>query len=141
MLAMQMFPLRIASWIGMLLSAIAMVLSVSGLYGVVAYALSQRTKEIGIRVALGATANAVVRLLMQQSGRLAALGAAVGLFIAFAVLATARAFIRLENVSILDPGAFAAAIALVVAAAGFATYIPARRAVRIEPAETLRSDG
>ena len=141
MLAMQMFPLRIASWIGMLLSAIAMVLSVSGLYGVVAYALSQRTKEIGIRVALGATANAVVRLLMQQSGRLAALGAAVGLFIAFAVLATARAFIRLDNVSILDPGAFAAAIALVAAAAGFATYIPARRAVRIKPAETLRSDG
>ncbi len=140
-LAMQMFPLRIASWIGMLLSAMALALSVSGLYGVVAYALSQRRKEIGIRVALGATSSAVVGLLMLQSGRLAALGSVVGLLMTLAALATLRAFIRLENVSILDPGAFAAGVALVVAAAAFATYVPAREASQIDPAETLRAEG
>jgi hypothetical protein len=140
-LAAQLFPLRVASWIGTLLSLIALVLSVSGLYGVVAYALSQRRKEIGIRMALGAPSAAVVRLLMRQSGRLAAIGAGVGLFIAFAALAAARTFVRLDNVSVLDPVTFTAAAALVIGASAFATYIPARKAALIEPAETLRSDG
>jgi predicted permease len=141
MLAVQMFPLRMASWIGLVLSGVALLLSVSGLYGVVAYALSQRKKEIGIRVALGATSRAVVALLMQQSGRLAMVGALVGLLIAFAVLAIARSLVRLDNVSILDPWAFGAAIGLIMAAAAFATFVPARKASRIDPAETLRADG
>ena len=120
---------------------VTLLLSAIGLYGMLSANVSQRTGEIGIRVALGATSRAVVGMLMQQSGRLAAFGAAVGLLIAFLVLATARSFIRLENVSILDPGAFAAAIGLVIAAAAFATYVPARKASRIDPAETLRADG
>ena len=75
----QMYPLRAASWIGALLGAIALALSISGLYGVLSYMLSQRTREIGIRMALGATAGAVVSLVMRQSVRLAGVGAAIGL--------------------------------------------------------------
>ena len=82
----QMYPIRAAAWIGSMLGGIALVLSVSGLYGVLSYTLTQRTREIGIRMALGATAAAVVRLLMGQSARLAGIGAAIGLVCAFSVL-------------------------------------------------------
>ena len=63
-----MYPMMVASWIGLLLSGVALALSVSGLYGVVTYGLSQRVKEIGIRMALGATPSGIVRLVMRQSG-------------------------------------------------------------------------
>jgi predicted permease len=140
MLAIQLFPLRMASWIGMLLSTVALALSVSGLYGVVAYALSQRRKEIGIRVALGATSGMVVRLLLRQSGRLVAIGTTVGLVVALAAMVTVRAFVHVANVSIVDVGAFTLAVALVVSAAAIATYVPARRASAIDASETLRND-
>jgi putative ABC transport system permease protein len=140
-LALQMFPLMVASWIGLVLSGIALALSVSGLYGVVSYSLSQRTKEIGIRMALGATSAGVVRLLMTQSARLVAIGAGAGLAASFALMAILRTFVRLENVSVLDAGAFAASAALIGAAAALATYLPARRAALIEPSRTLRGDG
>ena len=99
-LALQMYPMMVASWIGLLLSAIALALSVSGLYGVVTYGLSQRTKEIGIRMALGATPSGIVRLVMSQSGRLVAIGAAFGLLVSFSVLGVLAAVVPLENVSI-----------------------------------------
>jgi predicted permease len=140
-LAMQMFPLRVASWIGALLSGIALALSVSGLYGVVSYGLSQRTREIGIRMALGATAAAVVRLVMTQSARTVAVGAGIGLLVSFAALATLRAAVRLDNVSLVDAGAFVAALTIVATATAVASYLPARRASQIEPAHTLRADG
>src|SRR6185503_20145758 len=85
-LALQIYPMMIASWIGLLLSGIALALSVSGLYGVVTYGLSQRVKEIGIRMALGATPAGIVRLVMSQSGRLVAIGATLGLVASFSVL-------------------------------------------------------
>jgi predicted permease len=140
-LAIQMFPLTTASLIGLVLSGIALVLSVSGLYGVVTYGLSQRTKEIGIRMALGASSIAVVRLLMTQSARLVAVGAGIGLIVSLGAMATLRAVITLRNVSVLDSGAFAASAAVIAAAAGLATYYPARRAAHIDPAKTLRADG
>jgi putative ABC transport system permease protein len=140
-LAMQMFPLRVASWIGSLLSAIALALSVSGLYGVVSYGLSQRTREIGIRMALGATATAVMRMVMTQSARLVAVGAGAGVIVSLAVLATLRAVVHLDNVSILNGAAFFASVAILVSSAGFAAYFPARRASTINPSESLRTDG
>ena len=117
------------------------MLSVSGLYGVVTYNLSQRTREIGIRMALGASSLAVVRLLMTQSARFVAIGAGFGLIASFGVMMTLRSIIRLQNVSVLDAGAFAASAAVIAAAAGLATYVPARRSARIDPSETLRADG
>lgn len=140
-LAAQTFPLRIASWIGMLLSGIALVLSVSGLYGVVAYALTQRRREIGIRMALGATSAAVVRLLMHESARLVVVGGSLGLLVAIAALMVLRSLVRLDKISFLDAPAFFTSIAAVAIAAAVATFIPARRAAAIAPSDTLRSDG
>ena len=137
----QMYPLRAASWIGSLLGAIALALSVSGLYGVLTYTLSQRTREIGIRMALGATAAAVVRMVMTQSARLAGAGAAIGLAVALAVMKVLSNLIPFQNVSVLDTSAFAASLALVAVATALAAYGPARRATRVDPAETLRAEG
>ena len=139
-LALQMFPLRVASWIGSLLGVIAMALSVSGLYGVLTYLLSQRTKEIGIRMALGATSAKVLTLVMRQCARLAALGMAIGVALAFAVMKALSSVIQNRNVSVVDAGAFAAAVLLVSAAAALAAFVPARRASRIDPSQALRAD-
>ena len=136
----QMYPIRAASWIGSILGAIALVLSVTGLYGVLSYTLTQRTREIGIRMALGATAAAVVRLLMGQSARLVGFGAAIGLVFTFSALEVLGSVIHLSEISVLDGVAFAGGVALVAAASAFAAYHPARRATRVDPAVTLRAD-
>jgi len=139
-MALQMYPMLVASWIGMLLSAIALALSVSGLYGVVTYGLSQRTKELGTRMALGATPAGIVRLVMSQSGRLVAIGATLGLVASFSVLGVLEAVVRLENVTILDAAAFIAATAIIALAAAVASFFPSRRATRIDPSHALRAE-
>jgi predicted permease len=137
---LQTYPFVAASWVGSFLGFVALVLSVSGLYGVLTFTISQRTREIGIRMALGATAGAIVRLVLRQSARLAGVGAIAGLFVAFGALRTLSAFIRFERLSLLDAAAFVAAATLVLVATAAAAYAPARRATRIDPAETLRAD-
>ena len=139
-LALQTYPIMIASWIGLLLSGIALALSVSGLYGVVTYGLSQRVKEIGIRIALGATPAAVIRLVMMQAGRLVAIGSGIGLVISFSALGILAAIVPLQNVSILNPVAFVVGTALVAVAAALAAVFPSRAATRIDPAHSLRSE-
>jgi predicted permease len=138
---LQVYPFMAASWIGSVLGFIALVLSISGLFGVLTYTLTQRSREIGIRIALGATAGAVVRLVMRQTAWLTGLGAVVGLAGAFALLKILGTVVRLAAVSLLDGVAFGAGLALVVAAAAIAAYQPARRAARVDPALTLRADG
>ena len=140
MVTVQMFPLRFASWIGSVLGVIALALSVSGLYGVLTFMLGQRAHEIAIRMALGAAAPAVVRLVMRQSARLAGAGAAAGLFIAFVVMKLLSGVIRLEAVSVLDPAAFATGLVLVSLAVLAASYAPARRSTRLDPAGVLKID-
>jgi predicted permease len=140
MVALQMFPLRAASWLGSLLSAVAVALSVSGLYGVLTYVFGQRRQEIGIRMALGASASAVIGLVVRQSARLAGLGAAVGVVLAFTVMKILSTRVRLDNVSVIDPGAFAVSIVLIAAAVAVASYAPARRAARVDPLSMLRTD-
>jgi ABC-type antimicrobial peptide transport system permease subunit len=139
-LALQAYPMMIASWIGLLLSGIALALSVSGLYGVVTYGLSQRIKEIGIRIALGATPSAIMRLVMMQAGRLVAIGSGVGLLVSFSALGVLAAIVPLQNVSILNPGAFAAGMTIVAFAAALAALFPSRKAIRIDPVQSLRAD-
>ena len=140
MRALQVYPLLAASWVGTVLGAVALALSVSGLYGVLTYTLSQRTREIGIRMALGATASAVVRLVMGQSARLAGIGAGIGLAVAYAALALLNSAIQLETVSLLDLVSFGGGLVLVASAAALAAYQPARRATRVNPSLTLRTD-
>ncbi len=137
-ISLQMYPLTVASWIGMLLSAVALALSVSGLYGVMTYGISHRMKEIGIRMALGANSRAIVRLVLAQSGRLVAIGVAIGGTLSFSALVLMRATIDLKNVSILDPGSFAAAVIVLAAAAGAAAFLPSRRATQVDPSRVLR---
>jgi len=137
---LQVYPLQAASWIASLLGAVALLLSVSGLYGVLTYVLSQRRKEIGIRMALGATARAVVTLVLRQSARLAGIGLAIAGVATFVVLTGLMAAIELRNISFIDPCAFATGFLIVALATALGAFLPARRAARIDPSRTLHSD-
>lgn len=140
MVTLQMFPLRAASLVGTLLSVIALALSISGLYGVLTYTFGQRTQEIGIRMALGASTAAVRRLVFVHSLRLASGGTALGLVVGYGVMKLLSTVIRLENVSVIDPGAFVISLVMISGAVALASYGPARRAVRIDPSSMLRAD-
>jgi predicted permease len=138
--ALQVYPFMAASWIGSLLGVVALALSISGLFGVLTYTLTQRSREIGIRIALGASASAVVGLVMRQTAWLTGIGAVAGLAGAFAALRILGALVRLRAVSLMDGVAFGGGLAVVFAAAAIAAYQPARRAARVDPAQTLRAD-
>jgi predicted permease len=140
-LALQLYPVKAGSWIGLLLSALALLLSVSGLYGVVSYRLTQRMREIGIRMALGATPGAIVRLVMTQSGRLVATGALLGFGASFSALAVLNAIVPLDNVVFLDAGSFSIGLIVVGIATAAATFIPSRRATQVDPSQVLRAEG
>ncbi len=122
----------------LLFAAIALVLAVVGVYGVVAQTERQRTREIGIRIALGARAPEVVRLVLRRGAVLILAGLAVGLIAALLVTRAMRSL--LYGVAPTDLPTFAA-VTLVLAAAGLlATWIPARRAARVDPVRALRSE-
>ena len=136
--ALSVYMFRVGSWVGMLLGGLALGLTLSGIYGVLSYLVSQRTKEIGIRMALGASVGGVTRLVMTQSMRLAAVGLGFGTAMALGVsrfLASHLVFINT-----FDLLAYGAGMVLVVAAALGAAYFPSRRAARIDPLTTLRYD-
>jgi predicted permease len=131
-------PTRFAMALLGAFAIVALVLSVVGLYGSIAYTVSQRTREIGIRVALGATPSAVMGLVLSDGVRLALFGLIIGLA---AAAATTRALTSLlYAVTPGDPVTFVVIGGLVALVALVASYIPARRAVRIDPVEALRAD-
>jgi ABC-type antimicrobial peptide transport system permease subunit len=116
----------------------ALVLGVIGVYGVIAYTVEQRRREVGIRMALGAPAAAVKRMFLRRGLVLACLGIGFG-------LAAATAFSRLMSsllfgVAPFDPATYGATAAALLVAATAATYIPARRAASVDPMETLRGE-
>jgi putative ABC transport system permease protein len=115
-----------------------LLLSTIGLYGVIAYAVSQRTREIGIRVALGAEPNAIIALVAGAGLRLTPVGMLIGAAVA---AATTRGLTSmLYGVSPGDPITFVAIAVLVGIVALVASYVPARRAMRIDPVEALRAE-
>jgi predicted permease len=119
-------------------AAAAVTLAVVGVYGLMAFAVSRRTREIGLRAALGARPAAVLVLVMRQGAGLVVTGAALG---SVGALATTRVIAsQLVDVSPTDPLTFALVPATLAAIALIACYIPARRAVRIQPTEALRQE-
>ncbi|HZU30516.1 MAG TPA: FtsX-like permease family protein, partial [Candidatus Angelobacter sp.] len=117
-------------------AALAMVLAMLGIYGIMAHLVSQGTREIGIRMALGETQQGITMLVVKQGMVLAFVGVVIGLIAAFAFSRVISSF--LFGVPATDPFTFAAITLLLVAVAFFASYIPARRAARIDPMVCLR---
>ncbi len=119
-------------------SGLALLLAAVGLYGVLSYSVGQRTREIGVRMALGAQSADVVSLVVRHGFKLASLGLLLGAAAAFALTRLLRTV--LYEVSPFDPASFAA-VAVVLALIGlFACWLPARRATRVNPIEALRSE-
>ena len=116
----------------------ALVLGIVGIYGVIAYAVSQRTREIGIRMALGAQPSGLLAMYVRQGLLLASIGAGIGL--AAAAGLTRLMSSLLFGVTALDPATYAAVAALLIFAAVVASYLPARRAMAIDLVEALRAE-
>jgi ABC-type antimicrobial peptide transport system permease subunit len=117
---------------------VALALAAVGVYGVIAYSVRERTQEIGVRMALGATAASVLRLVLGQALRLVSIGVAVGLIAAGTLTRLLERL--LFNVEPLDPWTFAVTALVLLVVATVASYIPARRGMRMAPVDALRTN-
>jgi ABC-type antimicrobial peptide transport system permease subunit len=127
---------RFSSTLLITFAGLALMLAAIGIYGVMSYAVSQRTAEIGIRLALGAEARDILRMIVGNAVRLAAVGLAIGVGLALALSRTLSSL--LFQTAGTDPLTFALVVALLGAVALAASYVPARRASRIPPVDALR---
>ena len=118
--------------------AMALLLGLIGIYGVISYAVSQRTREIGIRMALGAQQQSLTRMFIGHGLRLAAVGVACGLGAAFGLARAMKALVF--GISTADPGTYAAVAVVLAGAAALAAYLPSRRATSVDPVEALRAE-
>jgi putative ABC transport system permease protein len=136
--AATILPARFAAIGVSAVGIVAMLLAAVGLYGVIAYSVARRTREIGIRMALGARPNAVLALVMRQGLGVAAAGAAVGGLVA---IGAAKALSgALYSASWLDPIAWGGALSVLATVSVLANAVPAMRAARVDPSEALRSN-
>jgi ABC-type antimicrobial peptide transport system permease subunit len=129
---------RSSAWLVGGFAAVALVLSVVGLYGVIAYSVSQRTREIGVRIALGAQRGSVYRLILKEAGWLTALGVVVGLVCSVGATTLMRNL--LFGVRVWDLSTLVAVATTLAVCALLASYIPARRAASVNPVEALRAE-
>jgi putative ABC transport system permease protein len=132
------YSFQIAYWTSSAIGILALLLTLSGIYAVLSYVVSQRTKEIGIRMAMGATSRAVTGLVLRQSMRLAIIGAIAGGTLAMGMSKILSSV--LVMIDTFDVAAYIGGVALVLAACAAAAYFPSRRASRIDPLTTLRYD-
>jgi putative ABC transport system permease protein len=121
-----------------LFAALALALAATGVYGVLQYSVIQRRREMGIRIAIGATSSDMIRLIVGQALGLAGIGVAIGVAGAFALTRVIRAL--LFNTDPLDGLTFAAGAAVLLVIAGLSSYLPARRALRIDPTIAMRAE-
>jgi predicted lysophospholipase L1 biosynthesis ABC-type transport system permease subunit len=137
-LTMALFPVRTSGMLLGALGVVALVLAVSGLFGVIAYSVSQRTREVAIRIALGAQQTVVQRMVLRQGMKLAGLGVILGWVGALALTRLLRHV--LFGVSPTDPLVFTCIPVLLLAVAFLACWLPARRAARVCPMVALRDE-
>jgi macrolide transport system ATP-binding/permease protein len=136
-IAANLLPARLAAQTLGLVGVVATLLAAIGLYGVIAYAVGRRTREIGIRIALGATPHDVLRMVMRQGLGIVAAGIGTGLALSW--LAARAVASALYGVGAADPAAWLSAVTVLLASAALANYLPARRAARVDPSVALRS--
>jgi predicted permease len=137
-LALALFPARLVAVVLASFGLLAVVLAATGVYGIMAYAVSRRTREIGIRMALGAAPAQVLRVVLMRTAVLLGIGTALGLGMS---LAGGQFFAQiLYGVSARDPLTYACAISLMAAVAFIACVVPARRAIKVDPLTALRTE-
>jgi putative ABC transport system permease protein len=132
----EVAPVRVGAALAAILGALALLLALAGIYCVVTYSVSRRTREIGIRMTLGAERSSVIRLMLTDNMRPVLIGMAVGLVIGIAAASLLSKV--LLGVRPLDPIALLVVAAFLSSVALLASYIPARRATRVDPAVALR---
>ena len=139
---MATYFLQIAFWLTLVLGGLALILTLSGVFSVMSYLVEQRTKEIGVRMALGATARDVARLVLGQTAWPVGVGLIVG-----AALALATGILLLTNlapigsiVRLLDPVAYVAGLVIIVVACALAAWVPTMKAAHIDPMKSFRHD-
>jgi ABC-type antimicrobial peptide transport system permease subunit len=116
----------------------ALVLGIIGIYGVISYSVSQRRREIGIRLALGARQGALKNMFVLHALKLAGIGIAIGMGAAVALMGLMKSL--LFGISPLDPVTYIAVPVVLMAAAALASYVPARRAAAVDPVEALKAE-
>jgi putative ABC transport system permease protein len=137
LVAGRLYPFRVAYWMAGAVGVLALLLTVSGVYGVLSYLVTQRAREIGLRMALGARVVDLVALVVRRSLRLAAIGLLAGGLLALGAVHLVAA--RLLMIDTSDGAAFLVGMLAVVAACVLGSAIPAIRAVRVDPMTTLRA--
>ena len=137
-IGMALFPAKLAAVVLASFGVLAVVLAATGVYGIMAYAVSRRTREIGIRMALGAAPLQVARTVLARTAAMLAVGVATGLVLAFA--GGGLFSLILYGISAHDPATYLCAIALMAAVAFVACWLPARRAIQVDPVTALRSE-
>jgi putative ABC transport system permease protein len=135
---LALLPQRLAAWIASSVGTLGLLLAALGLYGITAFSVTQRAREIALRMALGATRESVLALVLRQGGRLALSGTALGLALAVAVSQLLGGL--LVGVGSIDPLAFGAATMLLILVLLAATWVPARRAAGMDPMHALRAE-
>jgi putative ABC transport system permease protein len=136
----DLFGIMLGATLFAAFGSIGLVLSATGLYGLRAYLVTQRTRELGVRIALGATRSGVVGQLLKEGAITSACGIVVGLAVALALVQLLRMSGMLYEVAAVDPVVFALAPLTLMVATAAASYLPARRALRIDPAAALRPE-
>ncbi|HEY7292365.1 MAG TPA: ABC transporter permease [Vicinamibacterales bacterium] len=140
-----LFPMRASAWLVGAVGVVAMLLAAVGLYGVIAYSVARRTREIGIRMALGARSSTIVKAVMSQGLLIAAVGLAAGIALTAATLFVTSRFLpragdELYGVSASDPVSWLAAGLILLAVSALANLVPAWRAARVHPSDALRTE-
>jgi ABC-type antimicrobial peptide transport system permease subunit len=137
-MAASLMPARVGAMLATAFGVLGTLLAGIGLYGVIAFSVARRTREIGVRIALGAHPGAVLSMVMRQGLTIVGIGLMAGGVLAAAAAAALRGV--LYGITPFDPMAWGLAVAAMIAAAGFANFLPARRAMRVDPMTALRTE-